>query len=391
MAPVVIVGASIAGVRCAQSLRARGYDGAIVVLEREHFVPYDKPPLTKAMLAEGSPAEPPYLVSEDDLAALRLDLRLSTAVVAVDPDAHTVRLDTGETLEYSSLVIATGLSARTLPGTEGLAGVFTVRSAADALGLQWELEHARRAVVVGAGFIGAEFAAAARKRGLEVTIVEVMEQPLAHLLGPEIGARFARLHRTNGVEVLLGARVTDFVGEDRVRGVRLDDGRELEADVVVIGIGASPVLGWLDGSGIPVSDGVVCDEGLRVVDVPDVYAAGDIARWPHALYGTPVRIEHWTNANEHGDLVASSILGQQPPQAQVPYVWSDQYDRRIQIVGRPATGTVGAIVEGEDDRWAAVYVDPAGIVVGAVGLSQPRVVMKCQRAIASGAMVDSIA
>jgi NADPH-dependent 2,4-dienoyl-CoA reductase/sulfur reductase-like enzyme len=390
MAPLVIVGASIAGVRCAQALRARGYDGDIVVLEREHFAPYDKPPLTKGMLDEGSPAEAPPLMSGDEVADLRLDLRLSTAASAVDPTAHTVSLDNGQTLTYSSLVIATGLRARTLPGSEALDGIFTVRSATDALGLQLELKNARKAVVVGAGFIGAEFAAAARKRGLQVTIVEVMDQPLAHILGPEIGARFAELHRAQGVEVLLGAAVTEFVGEGRVTAVTLADGRQIEADVVVIGIGASPALEWLNDSGIPVADGVMCDADLRVIGFSDIYAAGDVARWPHALYDAPVRIEHWTNANEHGDLVASSILGQEPPKAQVPYVWSDQYDQRIQIVGRPTEGTLTEVIDGGDDRWAAVYVDPQGVVVGAVGLSQPRIVMKCRRAISLGALATSL-
>jgi NADPH-dependent 2,4-dienoyl-CoA reductase/sulfur reductase-like enzyme len=390
MAPIVIAGGSIAGFRCAQALRARGYDQEIVLVEREPFVPYDKPPLTKSMLDVESPADPPALAGHDELDALRLDLRLSTSVVAVDTQARTVDLSDGSTVAYSHFVVATGLVARTLPGADRLDGIFTVRSATDSIALRKELEQARHAVVVGAGFIGAEFAAAARKRGVEVTIVEVMDEPLAHLLGTEIGHRFAELHRAHGVEVLLGAAVVDFIGDQRVEGVRLADGRHLDTDLVVIGIGARPALEWLDGSGVPTEDGLLCDEHLRVIGFPGVYAAGDVARWPHRLYSTPSRIEHWTNANEHGDLVAATILGQDPSPAQVPYVWSDQYDQRVQIVGRPAAGELERIIEAEEGRWAAVYADPAGVVVGAVAMSQPRVLMKCRKAIGAAALASSL-
>lgn len=391
MGPVVIVGASVAGIRCAQALRIRGYAGEIVMIERDRFAPYDKPPLTKSMLAEDGPAAPPPLLSEADLAALSVDLRLRTTAVAVDPAVSTITLGTGEVLAYENLVIATGLEPRTLPGAHALEGVFTVRWAADSLALQEELRNAKRAVVIGAGFIGAEFAAAARLRGLDVTIVEVQDQPLAHLFGPSVGARFAEFHRRQGVDVLTGSRVTGFVGESRVNMVELADGRRLDTDIVVVGIGAAPAVTWLASSGLPLSDGVCCDHDLRVVGTTNIYAAGDVARWRHGLYGEDVRIEHWTNANEHGDLVAAAILDQDRPTAQVPYVWSDQYERRIQIVGRPNTGKLATVVGADDpEQWAAIYVDDDGVVVGAVAMSMARLVMKCRRAITRRGTVDSV-
>lgn len=389
--PIVIVGGSVSGVRCVQSLRQRGFQGEIVVVEREGFFPYDKPPLTKGMLAEGGPAVPVPLLSEDDLTASHIDLRLGTTAVALDPAASTVTLDTGEALEYSVLVIATGLMPRTLPGTEQLQGVFTIRGAADSLALKRELDNSKQALVVGGGFIGAEFAAAARLRGIDVTVVEMQEQPLAHLLGSSVGARLAELHRRRGAVVFTNAMVVGFLGEGRVSAVELADGRTLNADTVVVGIGAAPAVEWLKSAGLRICDGVSCDQDLRVVGATNVYAAGDIARWPHRLYGEEMRIEHWTNANEHGDLVAASILGQERPAVQVPYVWSDQYERHIQIVGRPNIGRLATLL-GEDDmeQWAAIYTDQADVVVGAVAVSNPRLIMKCRRAIAHGASLETV-
>ena len=389
--PIVIVGGSVSGVRCVQSLRRRGFRGEIIVVEREEFSPYDKPPLTKGMLAVGGPAVPVPLLSEDDLTALDVDLRLGTTAVALEPETSTVTLDTAEALEYGELVIATGLMPRTLPGAQRLQGVCTIRGAADSLVLKRELDNAKQALVIGGGFIGAEFAGAARLRGIDVTIVEMQDQPLAHLLGTAVGARLAELHRRRGTVVLTGAMVIGFLGEGRVSAVELADGRTLNADTVVVGIGAAPAVEWLESSGLQISDGVSCDQDLRVAGTTNVYAAGDIARWPHPLYGEEMRIEHWTNANEHGDLVAASILDQARPPAQVPYVWSDQYERRIQIVGRPNDGRLATLLDEDDvEQWAAIYTDEADVVVGAVAVGNPRLIMKCRRAIAQGASLGTV-
>ncbi len=370
--------------RTAQALRREGYDGAITVVGEESHHPYDKPPLSKEMLAPGAAAAPVPLLSGDELKALDVGLRLGTRAVALDPSRRTVLTDAGDEVAYAQLVIATGVKPVTLPGADSLVGVHTVRTADDALALRAELERASRAVVIGAGFIGAEFASAARARGVEVSVVEAQDTPMAHILGREVGGALARLHELNGVAVHSGVRFSAFEGhEGRVTGVALSDGRLLPADLVVVGIGARPATQWLESSGLPVRDGVECDANLRVLGRPGIYAAGDVARWQHALYRTGVRIEHWTNANEHAAIVAAGILGKPAPPVQVPYVWSDQYGRRIQIAGRPAMGEVKAVRGGIDQAsLAAVYADRDGMVVGAVVVDDPRTLMKCRKAIA---------
>ncbi|WP_026151436.1 NAD(P)/FAD-dependent oxidoreductase [Streptomyces prunicolor] len=381
---ILIVGASAAGMRTAQALRREGYDGGITVVGEEPHHPYDKPPLSKEMLAPDGDAAPVPLLSGDELTALDVSLRLGTRAVALDPSRRVVVTDAGDEVAFTELVIATGVKPVTLPGAEPLAGVYTIRTADDGLALRAELAHASQVVVIGAGFIGAEFASAARAHGVEVSVVEAQDVPMAHVLGPEVGGMLARLHELHGVAVHSGVRFSRFEGAGgRVTGVALSDGRVLPADLVVVGIGARPATQWLESSGLPIQDGVECDANLRVVGRTGIYAAGDVARWQHALYGKGVRIEHWTNANEHAAIVAASILGKPAPPAQVPYVWSDQYGRRIQITGRPAMGEVKAVRGGIDqDSLAAVYVDREGTVVGAVVVDDPRTLMKCRKAVA---------
>lgn len=388
---VVIVGASVAGIRTAQALRHQGFGGAIRIIGEETHRPYDKPPLTKQMLTPDAARATVPLLLDEELDALDVDLRLGVRAVALDPGGKTVVTADGEQVGYSKLVIATGLRPVTLPGAGELDGVYTIRSADDALALHDELTRARRAVVIGAGFIGAEFASAAREHGVAVSIVEAQDTPMAHLLGPEVGSMLAKLHAVNGVSVITGVGFARFQGADRVTGVTLTDDRVLPADVVVIGIGARPATEWLASSGLPIPDGVQCDENLRVAGFPDIYAAGDVARWRHGIYQADLRIEHWTNANEHAAVVAAGILGKPAPAPQVPYVWSDQYGRRIQIVGRPNTGDVAAVRGGiEEDSLVAVYADHAGIVVGAVCVGDLRTMMKCRKAIAKRLPVEDL-
>lgn len=376
MARVVVVGASVAGIRTAQALRQQGFDGSLTLVGEESHHPYDKPPLSKEQLATG---EPTPLLTPEELEGLGVDLRLGVRATGVDTAARVLRTTDGEHT-YDHLVIATGVSPRTLPGSD-LAGVRTVRTADDAAWLREQLASVPRVVVIGAGFIGAEFAAAASAHGCDVTIVEAQATPMAHLLGSPVGARLAQLHERHGVTVRTAARFDHFVGEDRVEGVVLDDGEHLPADLVVVGIGATPATGWLAGSGLPVDDGIECGADLRVVDHPEVLAAGDVARWPHAHYGELLRIEHWTNANEHGALAAATILGLPAPRAQVPYVWSDQYGHRIQIVGLPARGDLVHLGgEGPEDL-VAVYADADGIVVGGVVVDDSRVFMRLRKAV----------
>ena len=388
---VVIVGASVAGVRTAQALRAGGYHGSLVLVGEERHQPYDRPPLSKGMLAADASDELPALLSPEQLESLELRLLLGTRATALDPTRQVVLTNQGERLGFEELVVATGLRPRSLPGPLP-DGVYTLRTAADASALREELERASRVVVVGGGFIGAEFASAAHARGTAVSIVETQPVPMANVLGSKVGSILSRLHAEHGVEVHAGAAVA-AVDEDqgRVSGVVLEDGRRLPADLVVVGIGCTPATEWLESSGLPLENGVCCDADLRIRGHRRLWAAGDVARFPHPLYGQDTRIEHWTNANEHGALVAAGILGQSSPPLQVPYVWSDQYGSRIQIVGRPATGTLHS-VHGDlgDPPLVAVYTSPTGTVVGGFVLDGTRPLMKLRKAIARRASADEL-
>ncbi len=383
VARILVVGASVAGVRTAQALRAAGYDGELTLLGAEPYLPYDKPPLSKELLAPDGTGDAVPLLTPEQLGALDLDLRTGTAAIALDPLRRVVTTDAGEELGYDRLVIATGVVPRTMPGAD-LPGVHTLRTLADARKLRSALSTARRAVVVGAGFIGAEFTAAARSYDVAVTMLEVQPEPLSHLLGEQVGAALRRLHEGHGVEVVTGARVDGFLGSDRVSGV-VADGRVLEAEVVVLGIGASPAVEWLAGSGLPIDDGIACDARLRVVGFPAIYAAGDVARWPHPAYAEPVRVEHWTNAQDHASAIAADVMGRPAPPAGLPYVWSDQYGRRIQIIGRPALGD-RAVVRGDalTRDLVALYADADDRLVGAVVADDPRLLMRCRKTILNG-------
>lgn len=382
MARVVIVGASVAGVRTAQALRMQGFDGPITMIGEEIHHPYDKPPLSKEQLAADAPETGQALLTTEELEQLDVDLHLGVRATGVDPVSKVVHTGSGDHV-YDHLVIATGVSPRTLPGSD-LAGVRTVRTADDAAFLRDRLSSTPRVVVIGAGFIGAEFAAAARAQGCQVTIVEAQATPLSHLLGDRAGARLAQLHSDHGVTVRTSVRFDHFVGEEAVEGVALADGEVLPAELVVVGIGATPATDWLAGSGLPIDDGVECGADLGVIGHPEIFAAGDVARWPHARYDESIRIEHWTNANEHGALVAASIMGEPAPRAQVPYVWSDQYGVRIQIVGLPSRGELVHLGgEGPGDL-VAVYADASGIVVGGVVVDDSRTFMKLRKAITKG-------
>ena len=387
---ILIVGASVAGLRTAQALRSGGFEGSISLLGEEIHHPYDKPPITKAMLeASGDGARIP-LLSDQALTALNVDLHLGVRAVALDPRSRIVTTDAGRQLAYEHLVIATGVVPRTLGAMGTLAGVHTMRTADDAERLRAALLNAEHVVTIGGGFIGAEFATAARAYGRQVTVVEAQHIPMAHIVGSEVGALLSEMHANNGVELLTGAAFSRFEGRQQVSAVVLEDGRSLPADLVVVGIGTHPATEWLAASGLPISDGVECDEQLRVIGFPEIHAAGDVARWPHPFYGTSVRIEHWTNANDHGAVVAASILGHPIPATPVPYVWSDQYGHRIQIVGRPNAGELALKLGHAENQLAALYADAAGYLIGAVTVDDPRLLLRCRKAMSKRARVDEV-
>lgn len=379
----LIVGASVAGLSTAQALRQGGYVDPITVLGAELHHPYDKPALSKeALNPNGAASE---LMTTDQITELDIDIRLGCRAVCLDVPRRIVRAADGSAHPYVNLVIATGADARTLPNPDSLKRIHTIRTLDDALALRSDLQTAASAVVIGAGFIGAEFASAARAYSVDVTIVEALEVPMSRLLGTEIGATLASLHTANGVKLLNGTGFADFRATSndptRVGAVGLSDGTVLPADLVVVGIGASPTTGWLAGSGLPVDDGVRCAGDLSVPGFPGIYAAGDVAHWEHGFYGREMRIEHWTNAVEHGRTVAAAILDNPVPPPQVPYVWSDQYGKRIQIVGRPVDGVLADVRGSIDASMTARYVDESGTIVGAVVVDDPRGYVQLRRAI----------
>ncbi len=387
LARVVIVGASLAGLRATEALRHHGYDGRLTVIGAEPHMPYDRPPLSKQVLAGDWDADRTVLPVGDgeDLA---VDWMLGREATGLDLTDHVVALDGGERLPYDGLVIATGATPRTLAGTGALAGIHTLRTIDDCLAIRAALDESpTRVVVVGAGFIGAEVAATCRVRGLDVTLLEALPVPLGRALGDEMGAVCAAIHREHGVDLRLGVGVAAFEGTDRVERVVLADGRAVGADLVVVGVGVAPNTDWLEGSGLTLSDGVVCDE--TCLAAPGVVAAGDVARWRNPLFDEVMRVEHWDNAIEQGEAAAVRLLagdGPAEPFAPVPWFWSDQYDRKLQLAGRSAPYDELRVVDGsvEERRFAALY-RRGDRVVGVLGVNRPRVVMQYRRLIAEGA------
>jgi NADPH-dependent 2,4-dienoyl-CoA reductase/sulfur reductase-like enzyme len=377
---VVIVGASLGGLRTAQSLRAVGFGGAITLIGDETHKPYDRPPLSKQVLAGDWEPGQASLADESELDKLEVDLRLGTRATDLDVPSRTVTLHGGEQIRYDALVIATGASPRRIPETPDLQGIHVLRSLEDCLDIRNAIRKSSSIVVVGAGFIGAEVAATARKRGLDVTVLEALPVPLSRGLGPTLGPVVAGIHADHGVDLRTGAGVAGFEGKHHVERVVLADGGHVDADVVVVGIGVVPNTQWLEGSGIELRDGVVCDQFSQSVSAPNIYAVGDCARWYNPLFDEVMRIEHWTNGVEGAMAVANAIAGEKAPYAPVPYVWSDQYDSKIQIVGRPSADDEVEVPLGAfDDRKFVALTHRDGRLTGAVGLDEPRKVMRFKR------------
>ncbi len=389
MRAIAIVGASLAGLRAAETFRREGYDGSLTLIGAEPHLPYDRPPLSKELLA--GEWEPDQLaLRKQPYDDLDLDLRLGEAASGLDLAAGEVVFDGGAPVAFDGVVVATGSEPRVIPGTPDLAGIFLLRTVDDSLAIRAALDARPRVVVVGAGFIGSEVAATCRRRGLDVTVLEALPVPMVRGLGPVIGGVCGDLHRDHGVDLRCGVGVAGFEGASRVERVLLSDGSAVDADVVVVGVGVVPSTGWLAGSGLTLDDGVVCDEHCRAA--PGVVAAGDLARWPNPLFdGELMRLEHWTNATEQGVHAARTLLAGVAAEvfAPVPFVWSDQYDVKIQVVGR---------VQGDDEvtvghgtiaerRFVALF-GRDGRLTGGLGFSRPRQVMQYRRMIEARASYE---
>lgn len=374
MKSIAVVGASLAGIRTAQELRDQGFDGRLTLVGDEVHLPYDRPPLSKGYLAGTGTRASLALVDDEDLPGLDLDLRLGVRAVALDAAAGRIRLEDGGEIAADGIVIATGGRARTLPGTDGVAGVHVLRTLDDADALRADLTTGSpRVVVVGGGFIGAEVASTCRTLGLDVTVLDTLETPMAPALGPEIAAACNTLHAGAGAVLRCRAVVSEVVAAPdadgpRVTAVRLADGEVLPADVVVVGIGIVPATAWLEGSGLELGNGVRVDEGLRTAS-PTVVAVGDVA------CPTGRRHEHWTSAGEQAPVAAANLLAGtvSRPFRSSGYVWSDQYGRTLQLAGHPHAGDVVSYVDGRPDegRFVAVYRRD-GAVTGVFGMGDPR-------------------
>ena len=393
-ARTVIVGASIGGVRTAQALRAGGYDGEIVLVGEEATLPYDKPPLSKGFLAGASTHDSIVLLDEAaaDTAGIRLEL--GQAASGLDLARSAVELADGTRIPFDDLVIATGARARPSPwGTPP--SVHLLRTLTDAAALRQDLQRGGPLVIIGAGFIGAEIAATAIAMAVgDVTLVDPSDVPLSRVLNPAVAELFGGLHVTRGVKTRFGMGVTGVVGRAGDLEVVLSDGSLLPAGTVVVGIGAVPNDEWLRDSGLDIDNGVVCDQFSRASTTPRVHAVGDVARWFHPRYGRRVRAEHWTNAVEQAACVAHNVThpGSLRAHAPIEYVWSDQYDWKIQLVGRTGGDLAHLTVPGADaDRsFAVLYADAGGDFAGAVIVNWPRALIACRRALRTSTTLDTI-
>lgn len=379
MDQVVIVGASLAGVRTAEALRTGGYTGQLTLVGNEVGAPYDRPPLSKSYLeGKRTPEQLALRPADPLLAALDVSFISGVSAVGLDLERQLVHLDTGASINFDGLVIATGTSPRTIAGTQHLLRVHTLRTLQDAAALRQTLQTGANVVVIGAGFIGAEVASTAKSAGANVTVVEAAAVPLARQLGDEMGTAVAALHQRNGVNLMTGCAVSQ-ISETHVH---LNADRQLSYDACVVGVGVSPNTEWLDGNGLDLSNGVRCDSSLRVMvdGTPHerIVAVGDVAAWvnPRYAYEGPVRVEHWTNAAESADHAAATLLGSSTPFSPVPYFWSDQYGRKIQFLGRSAGFEEVVVVHGSvDDKFVALYRRDNELV-GVLGVSSIKTLMQ---------------
>ncbi len=376
MKSIAVVGASLAGLRAAETLRAEGFDGVLHLVGDEVHRPYDRPPLSKQVLSGDWDVERVWLSADEKFDALNLTTHLGDAAVSFDAAALAVTLASGTVLDVDGVVITTGARTRALG--DPMMGVYTLRTLDDAQAIRAAFQkQPSRVVVIGAGFIGAEVAASARGLGLDVTMLEMAEAPFERSVGAEMGAVLADVHRDHGVDLRLGVGCEAILGDEHVTGIRLTDGSEIETELVVVGIGVIPNVEWLDGSGLTIDNGVVCD--TTSLAAPGVVAAGDVAQWHNGHFDETMRVEHWDNAITQAAHATKRLLhgASVGPYEPVPWFWSDQYDRKIQLAGRTTDFDAFQIVDGdiESRKFAAIY-GRNGVIVAVLGFNRPRHVMR---------------
>ena len=385
MEHVVVVGAGLGGLRTAEFLRAAGFSGRISLVGDEAHEPYDRPPLSKQILA-GTWPEHRATLRHDGLAGLDVSLHLGRSAIGLDGDA--VELDDGSRVGYDILVVATGVRPRRLPGQPDHPELHVLRTLEDCRALRGSMSRARSLLVVGAGFIGAEVAATARMAGLEVTMLEALPVPFARSLGEQMGRLCARLQTDNGVTVRCGVRLVDFADSDGGIAAVLADGSVVRADCGVVGVGTVVDCGWLTALGVPTESGLLCDTTGLVEGTGNVYGVGDIAAWRHPTYRDRPRIEHWTSATEQAAVVAQHIAGAQitRPADAVPYFWSDQYGLTLQLIGRCDRATSVEVLNDPGaikGTVAGYFAD--GALVAVLAFHAPRLLNRYRRLVATGA------
>ncbi|MEV6009752.1 FAD-dependent oxidoreductase [Streptomyces sp. NPDC051976] len=388
----VIVGASLAGASAAKTLREEGYDGPLVLIGDESEHPYERPPLSKGYLMGNDAREKIYVHPREWYAEHSVELRLGTTVTAVDPAAHQVTLDDGTRLDYAKLLLATGSSPRrlTVPGADQ-EGVLYLRRVGDSDRLKEALRPGAAVVVVGAGWIGLEAAAAARTAGAAVTVLESAELPLLGPLGREAAQVFAELHRAHDVDLRCGVQVAEITGDaGRATGVRFADGTRIAADTVVVGVGITPNTALAEAAGLTVDNGIVTDAALRT-SAPDVFAAGDVANAEHPLLGTRVRVEHWANALNQPQAAAKAMLGQDVSYDRLPYFFTDQYDLGMEYTGHLGSGGYDRVVFRGDvaAREFIAFWLADGRVLAGMNVNVWDVTGPVQALIRSGARIDA--
>jgi 3-phenylpropionate/trans-cinnamate dioxygenase ferredoxin reductase component len=388
----VIVGASLAGAKAAETLRAEGFAGPVVLIGAESELPYERPALSKDYLQGKSPRDKIFVHPEQWYAEHDIELRLGVPVTEVDPAAHRVMLAVGGSRSYAKLLLSTGSAPRRLPAPGAdLDGVLYLRTVQDSDRIKTALESASKVVVIGAGWIGLETAAAARTAGAEVTVLEALELPLLRVLGPETARVFAELHRDHGVDMRFGIGVAEVTGRaGRATGVRLTDDTQVDADLVIVGVGITPNTQLGDAAGLQVSNGIVVGADLLSSD-PDIYAAGDVASAFNPLFGKHIRLEHWANALNQPPAAARSMLGQPVSYDRVPYFYTDQYDLGMEYSGYVEPGGYEQVVFRGDTaarEFIAFWLDSGGRVLAGMNVNIWDVNDAIQALVRSGQPVD---
>jgi 3-phenylpropionate/trans-cinnamate dioxygenase ferredoxin reductase component len=389
---IVIVGGGLGGAKAAEALRVDGFDGTVTLVGQEVHLPYERPPLSKGYLMDQSPFADAIVHDHEWYASNDVDVWLGSRADSIDASRHEVSLSDGAVLRYDKLLLATGALPRRLqhPGADAR-GVLYLRNRADSDAVRQTFGAGRQLIIIGAGWIGLEVAAAARQAGTTVTVIEMASLPLVGVLGPKVAEVFAALHRDHGVDLRLGARLQEIIVTDgRAAGVRLDDGSTIPGDAVVVGVGVAPDIALAEAAGLQCDNGILVDAALRSSD-PDIYAVGDVANQAHPTLGVRVRVEHWANALNQPAVAAAAMLGRDVTYEQLPYFFSDQYDLGLEYVGYAPTGSYAqVVVRGELSarEFVAFWLDDANHVKAAMNVNTWDVVEAVRPLIQDGKPVD---